>query len=122
MTGKYARLNNLQIYTRSLDLTLNVLEELNSNKGKLKYNYVKDQLSRSVASIGANIAEGFGRTYKKDFKRFLSIARGSCFESSYWFEIANNLRLIDNENRIKFEKEITELVKMITTFMKKLEI
>jgi four helix bundle protein len=39
-----------------------------------------DQMRRAVVSIPSNIAEGFGRESDKEFKHFLSVARGSLFE------------------------------------------
>ena len=39
------------------------------------------QLARSLDSIPANIEEGFGRGYGKEYPQFLRIARGSAMES-----------------------------------------
>ena len=44
-----------------------------------------DQLLRSVASISANIAEGFGRSSVADRSRFFGIALGSLRESFTWY-------------------------------------
>jgi len=38
------------------------------------------QLLRAVTSIGANIAEGYGRNEGKEYVRFLQIAYGSANE------------------------------------------
>ena len=43
-----------------------------------------DQLRSAVASIPANIAEGFGRNTRLEFIRFLRYARGSAFEAREW--------------------------------------
>jgi four helix bundle protein len=52
--------------------------------------------ARSVArvSVGSNIAEGQGRLSKKDFRHFLSQARGSLFELETQLVIACRLGYI----------------------------
>jgi four helix bundle protein len=42
------------------------------------------QMVRAADSIGANIAEAYGRGTRPDQARFLFIARGSAFELQYW--------------------------------------
>jgi four helix bundle protein len=46
------------------------------------------QLVRSADSIGANIAEGYGRASDRDQCRFLVVARGSATETEHWVERA----------------------------------
>lgn len=43
------------------------------------------QLIRSAGSIPANIEEGLGRGFGKDYARFLKIALGSARESRGWY-------------------------------------
>ena len=43
------------------------------------------QLVRSSGSIGANIEEGFGRGFGKEYARFLRIALASARESRGWY-------------------------------------
>jgi len=50
-----------------------------------------DQIRRAVVSVPSNIAEGFGRESDKDFKYFLSIARGSLYETKTQLELAESL-------------------------------
>ena len=50
-----------------------------------------DQIRRAVVSIPSNIAEGFGRDTDKEFKHFLSIARGSLFETKTQLQLAESL-------------------------------
>lgn len=50
-----------------------------------------DQIRRAVVSIPSNIAEGFGRESDKDFRRFLSIARGSLCEVRTQLQLAASL-------------------------------
>ena len=49
---------------------------------------VGKQLVRAADSIGANIAEGYGRHHTNDIIRFLFIARGSLQETKYWLRRA----------------------------------
>ena len=43
------------------------------------------QLIRSAGSVAANIEEGYGRGYGKDYARFLRIAIGSARETRGWY-------------------------------------
>ncbi|MFI5312135.1 MAG: four helix bundle protein, partial [Gemmatimonadales bacterium] len=50
-----------------------------------------DQLLRSVASVGANIAEGYSRASPRERARFYDIALGSVREASTWYASATFL-------------------------------
>jgi four helix bundle protein len=50
---------------------------------------------RSADSIGANIAEGFGRYHYKENKNFCYFSRGSIIETKTWLKKANTRNLID---------------------------
>lgn len=54
---------------------------LNDRRGKV----IASQLIRSAGSIAANIEEGFGRGYGKDYARFLRISLGSARETRGWY-------------------------------------
>jgi four helix bundle protein len=115
------KLENLLVYQKSKQLTSNVLQYFSQKKLDYRYKFLIQQLFRSISSIGANIAEGYGRLYKKNYRQFLSISRGSCFESQYWLEIANEVGLIDNEMFNMFNNDVIEVIKMLTVMMKKLQ-
>ena len=55
-----------------------------------------DQLSRAVVSIPSNIAEGCGRGSRQDYAHFLTIARGSLFETMTQLEIARRQGYLDD--------------------------
>jgi len=55
------------------------------------------QLVRYSDSIGANIAEGFGRYHYKENKNFCFFSRGSIIETKGWLRKAKTRSLIDEE-------------------------
>jgi len=81
---------------------------------------LKSQIRRSSASIPANIAEGCGRRTDSDFARFLQIAMGSASELEYHLLLAHDLNLLDNGNYEKLDDQVTEIKKMLTSFIEKL--
>jgi len=55
------------------------------------------QLARSADSIGANIAEGFGRYHYKENKNFCYFSRGSLLETKGWLRKAKTRNIITAE-------------------------
>ena len=66
---------------------------------KLK-NPIKDQLNRASLSIALNLAEGSGRTSKRDQKRFYSIALGSVREVQALVKIIRHQELVTKYDRL----------------------
>ena len=78
------------------------------------------QIRRSSVAIPSNIAEGYGRNYKKDYSRFLQIARGSLFECQTQIEIAINLNFISKEDCKEINELSIEIEKMLNSLINKL--
>lgn len=77
------------------------------------------QIRRSAVSIPSNIAEGAGRTGKKEFIQFLSIAQGSTSELETQLIIANNLGFLKPEDMYVLD-ELDEISRMIIGLTKSL--
>ena len=58
------------------------------------------QMHRAAVSIPSNIAEGAGRTGRKEFLQFLSIARGSLCELETQLILAKNLGYVSDTSNI----------------------
>ena len=78
------------------------------------------QLRRANASIGANLAEGCGRSGDAEFARFCSIAMGSASELEYHLLLARDLKLFKPGDYEKLAPRATELKRMLTALLQKL--
>jgi four helix bundle protein len=58
---------------------------------------VGKQIVRSADSIGANIAEGYGRYHYKENRNFCYFSRGSILETKDWLKKARTRNLISEE-------------------------
>ena len=75
----WAHYKDLIVWQKAMDLT-DEIYRLVRGLPKEELFSLSDQLRRAAVSIPSNIAEGYGRQTDKEFKQFLSIARGSAFE------------------------------------------
>ena len=55
------------------------------------------QFIRATDSIGANIAEGYGRFHYKDRIKFYYNARGSLLEVKYWLLLLFKRKIVDDK-------------------------
>jgi four helix bundle protein len=72
------------------------------------------QMRRSAVSVASNIAEGFGRARKVEFRRFLDIARGSLFELQTQAELSRRLGFLKGDNLASLRDVAQELDAILT--------
>ncbi len=111
---------NLTAYKKSKELTIELIRFTKKNKKKEHF-FVYNQTLRSASSIGANIAEGYGRYYKKYYRQFVGIARGSAFETEYWLEILIEIHPSHGKYLNGLISLCNEIIKLLTRMMKTLE-
>lgn len=94
MRGK--KLGDLEIYKIAIDLSGLAWQvyELLPNQYKFQ---IGSQFLYAIDSIGANIAEGFGRYHYKDSLKFYYYSRGSLHESKHWIYILRTRNLVRTE-------------------------
>ncbi|MCF7855118.1 MAG: four helix bundle protein [Candidatus Pacebacteria bacterium] len=63
-----------------------------------------NQIRRAAYSVPSNIAEGAGRSSKKDYLHFLYIARASLNETQYFVHLASRLGYLKQEQAEALEK------------------
>jgi len=81
---------DLIVWQKSMDLAEAVYHATDTFQDGERYGLVA-QMRRAVVSVASNIAEGFGRGRKAEFKRYLEMARGSLFELQTQAELARRL-------------------------------
>ncbi|MGD0780650.1 MAG: four helix bundle protein [Dehalococcoidales bacterium] len=77
------------------------------------------QVRRACISIPANIAEGCGRGGKAEFAHFLRIAFGSASELEYHLLLANELTYLNPDDYDILNKQVSEIKKMLTALIQK---
>jgi four helix bundle protein len=76
------------------------------------------QLARSADSIGANIAEGFGRYHYKENKNFCYFSRGSIIETKSWLKKANTRDLISSDQFQNLFQKLEVIHIKLNTYIK----
>lgn len=112
MNKEIFNFEKLEVYKKSL-LFANRIFELTKNWPKEYLYSLTDQIRRASLSITLNIAEGSSRT-GPEFKRFLSISRGSAQECVPILEIAEKQGIIIKSQKEELFEEILVLSKMLS--------
>ena len=79
------------------------------------------QVRRSAASIGANIAEGYGRHSDGEMTRFLQIARGSASETEYHLLLAKDLGFLQEADFQVAEQAVVVVQRMLTALVQRVQ-
>ena len=112
---------DLKVWQKGIELTTHIYKVTSSFPSDEKFG-LTHQIRKASVSIPSNIAEGAGRNGTKEFRHFLSIAAGSCYETETQLIIAQNLKYIkDNAETNEIFKLIEEIQKMLFAFSNKLK-
>ena len=107
----------LDIWTRSIDYSIEIYN-ITSTFPKHELFGLVSQLRRASVSIPSNISEGCGKNSDPDLARFCHMSMGSANECYTLILLSNKLKYIDDSIFKDLENKITEIQKMISTFIK----
>jgi four helix bundle protein len=79
------KLDDLIFYQKSMQLYDLCWEDCEVLAKDFRGKELAKQVIRSVGSISANIEEGYGRGFGKEYPQFLRFSRGSARESKGWY-------------------------------------
>jgi len=113
-----ARFENLEVWKEGMRLSVNIFKAADNFKS---YG-LKDQMIRSSLSIPSNIAEGYDRDSKKDFIRFLNIAKASCSELRTQLYLCREIKLIEKEKCDEYIDKTRKISAMIFKLIKSIKL
>jgi four helix bundle protein len=82
---------------------------------------LSSQLQRASVSIPANLAEGHSRGSRGDFRRHVSVARGSLAELETHLELVRRIGLISAKETAAAERLAEEVGRMLSTLLRRLK-
>ncbi len=94
--GKIERFEDIDAWRKARELTKAIYEVTAQGKIGAEFS-LKDQIRRASVSIMANIAEGFERDGNKEFRQFLTTAKGSVGEVKSLLYVALDAELASSE-------------------------
>jgi len=115
------KVDELLFHKAAIELWDACWNDCNSLSKDFRGKEIAKQLIRSCGSISANIEEGYGRGYGKEYPYFLKIARGSARETKGWYQKSKFVLNEDtlNERFVILDKIIAMLTKTINTLESK---
>jgi four helix bundle protein len=79
------------------------------------------QMARATDSIGANIAESYGRFNYGEKLQFLYYSRGSLFEAKFWLNRALARELMRAEDVKTYAARLSDVARQLNTFVNSLK-
>ncbi|MCC0178751.1 four helix bundle protein [Waterburya agarophytonicola K14] len=120
---KYKTFEDLQVWQEAIALAEKIYQITSQSEELSRDRSLVDQLRRASVSVSANISEGFERQRhsKKEYLRFLSIAKGSAGEVRSLLTVAHAVGHIDFETFWLLKFNALDISKMLGYQMKCLE-
>jgi four helix bundle protein len=110
----------LDVWRKAHAMALNTHKLVGRMRGRDTIS-LRAQMLRAAMSVSANIVEGRAQTTDNQFARFLKIALGSAIELEYHLVLASDIKAIAAADFQTTISEITDIKKMLTGLIKRLE-
>jgi four helix bundle protein len=111
--------HQLKVWEKAHAFTLSIYK-ISSVFPKEELYGLTSQVRRAALSIPANIAEGCGKDGEADLARYFQISMGSSSELEYELLLAHDLGYIHQEQYELLILDLTEIRKMLNSFLQRL--
>jgi four helix bundle protein len=113
--------SDLEVYRLAKELSVEIFE-ISRNFPKEEMYSLTDQIRRSSRSVGAQVAEAWGkRKYEKHFISKLTDADSEQLETQHWIETAASCSYISSEKSKSLLAKCFSIGKMLNSMIKKAE-
>ena len=111
-----------QLELRTKKFAINIIKLSASLPNNPESLVIKNQLTKSGTSIGANYREANRSRSKADFINKIKICESESSETIFWLEIISELNWIQPKNIQPVQKEASEIIAIFTSIGKKLKL
>ncbi len=109
----------LELRTKKFAISILKLSSLLPNSTESKV--IKNQISKSGTSVGANYRESNRARSKADFANKIKICEAEASETVYWLELIEEIEWLKEEKISAINKEANELLAIFTSIGKNLK-
>ena len=120
MNGEIRSHRDLKAWQAAFELGLRIYE-VTENFPQTERFGLTSQVCRAAVSVASNIAEGYGRGTKKDYLRFLRMARGSVYEIDTQLCFALRLLYIEKDEFDFVQEKINTVGKILAGLIRSIE-
>jgi four helix bundle protein len=115
---------DLVVWQKAHSNSLEVIKLVEKFKWCRSLDIIGKQLIRSITSVGANIAEGYGSLQGKEYQTFLVFALRSAWESDNWLTLlrdSTDLKGRFDSNLLEsIQSRNVEVIRMLSAIIRKL--
>ena len=104
-----------QLENRTKDFAISIIRLSSSLPNSAEGKVIKNQITKSGTSIGANYREANKARSNADFSNKIKISEGEASETCYWLEIINDMKWIEKNKINILLKEANELLSIFSS-------
>jgi len=114
------KVEELDVFILSHSLALEIFKLTKTFPEEEKFGLIS-QMRRAAYSIPMNLMEGAHRLGSKEYRQFVSIARGSAGEIKYQLLLGRDLKYISEDYYSNLNQQYERISQMLTKLAKSLE-